>query len=82
MNATHIVNHKAASPRTRTTLLLLGLILLLAATLRFYHLGTESFSYDEGIMIDVTGSLDNVIANVAKGRPPLIVIAGYIWVNI
>ena len=82
MNATHIVNHKAASPRNRTTLLLLGLILLLAATLRFYHLGTESFSYDEGIMIDVTGSLDNVIANVAKGRPPLIVIAGYIWVNI
>lgn len=82
MNVTHIVNHKDASAQNRTTILLLGLILLLAATLRFYHLGTESFSYDEGIMLDVTGSLDNVIANVAKGRPPLIVIAGYIWVNI
>lgn len=82
MNVTHIVNSKDAPTPNRTTVLLLGLILLLAATLRFYHLGTESFSYDEGIMLDVTGSLDNVIANVAKGRPPLIVIAGYVWVSI
>jgi uncharacterized membrane protein len=33
-------------------------------------------------MIDLTESLDKVIANVQKGRPPLIVILGYIWVQI
>lgn len=78
----HNVNHKDALRHNRSSILLLCLILILAAALRFYHLGAESFSYDEGIMIDVTGNLDNVIANVQKGRPPLVVVAGYLWVNI
>lgn len=58
-------------------------ILAVATCLRLYQLGAESFSYDEGIMIEATSSgWDEVWANVTRGRPPLIVITGFIWVNL
>lgn len=63
--------------------LALLIILVTAAFLRFYALGSESFSYDEGIMIEATGSgWKEVVANISRGRPPVIVIVGYIWVTI
>jgi len=69
-------------PQHSRALLVLCLILALATALRFYDLGAESFSYDEGIMIHLTESLDEVIFNVQKGRPPLIVVLGFVWVKL
>lgn len=65
------------------TMTLLGIIVLLAATLRIYNLGTESFSYDEGIMLALTSSsFERVVEDIQFGRPPFLVLLGYIWVNL
>lgn len=64
-------------------LILLCAIIALATFLRLYHLGMESFSYDEGIMIDATGNdFEEVLVNIKRGRPPVLVIFGYLWVRI
>ena len=85
MNASQQLANNSTQPLSadRKFLLALGLIILLATTLRLYNLGTESFSYDEGIMIDATGSgIAQVIADVRRGRPPVLVIIGFLWVSL
>jgi len=62
---------------------LLGVITIIAAILRIYNLGTESFSYDEGIMLELTSSsFARVMEDIRFGRPPFLVLLGYLWVNL
>lgn len=61
---------------------LLVLVFSVGTLLRLYQLGAENLSYDEGIMVHVTSSLDEVRANVLKGRPPVLVVLGYGWVQL
>ncbi len=66
-----------------TLSILFLLVLLVGAFLRLYQLGIESFSYDEGIMIEATSSgWATVMANLARGRPPLIVLLGFGWIQL
>ena len=62
---------------------LLSLIIILGTALRFYNLGTESYSYDETIMVNITSSDPLPILNLGLrgGRPPVLVYLGYFWVQ-
>ena len=82
-NTTYWAALKYWSAPNWAALLPIGLIILLAAILRIYNLGTESFSYDEGIMINATGTgIDQAIADIVRGRPPVLVVLGFLWVSL
>ncbi|MGB7291992.1 MAG: glycosyltransferase family 39 protein [Thermodesulfobacteriota bacterium] len=55
-------------------------IILLAAALRFYDLGGESYWYDEIIMVRVVQ--DNIWAIIEGGRPHLFIILAHFWVKL
>lgn len=75
--------HASSVTTSWGTLFLLAAILLAATALRIYNLGTESFSYDEGIMLELTSSsFSRVVEDIQFGRPPFLVLLGYIWVNL
>lgn len=59
--------------------IIIVIVLVVATFTRFWNLGTESFWYDEYILLDITESLDNVVESIQTGRPPLIVALGYMW---
>ncbi len=63
---------------------LLAVVLVLAAALRIYNLGAESFWIDEVIMVQITqAGFDTVISEfVNDGRPPLYVFLSYAWSNL
>ncbi len=59
---------------------MLLLIIILAALLRLYDLGGESYWYDEVIMTDVAqGDLGKMIKS---GRPPLYVTFAHFWIKL
>ena len=80
---TDLQNEQSATSTDWIYLALLSIITLIAATLRIYNLGTESFSYDEGIMLELTSSsFTRVMEDIRFGRPPFLVLLGYLWVNL
>lgn len=64
---------------TSNPLILLVIVLIVASAARFWNLGTESFWYDELAMTDLTDSMDDVVATLRIGNPPLMIILGHIW---
>ena len=59
---------------------LLGFIILLAAALRFYDLGGESYWYDEVIMVRVAqGDIWSILEG---GRPPLYIVLAHFWIKL
>jgi len=58
---------------------LLGFIILLAAALRFYDLGGESYWYDEVIMVNA-GQKD-LGSIIQGGRPPVYVSLAHFWIK-
>lgn len=69
----------------RATIQMLSLVTLLvvAAFLRLYQLGAESFWTDEVTMMYATHSgMEGVMQEIYGGRPSLFVILGYHWLNI
>ncbi len=63
-----------------TPWILLGIITLLSLALRFYHLGGESYWYDEIIMLRV--AQDNIWAIIEGARPPLYIILAHFWIKL
>lgn len=59
---------------------LLVFIILLAAALRFYDLGGESYWYDEVIMLRV--AQDNILTIIEGGRPPIYIILAHFWIKL
>ena len=55
---------------------------LLALVLRFWDLGTESFWFDEFIMVEVTSVPEEMEKTLDGGRPPLMVLVGSVWGDI
>ena len=67
----------------KTPWLLLVLIILSGAFLRFYHIGRESFWLDEIIMLHVAGGgFHNIYNEALIGRPPVYVILAHLWLNL
>lgn len=72
----------AFSPATMRNISIV-LLLVTAAFLRLYQISAESFWIDEVSMIKATTSgYEHVYEEIANGRPPLIVIVGYHWLNV
>jgi mannosyltransferase len=63
-----------------TPWVLLGIIILLSLSLRFYDLGGESYWYDEIIMVRV--AQHNIWAIIKGGRPPLYIILSHFWIKL
>ena len=58
-------------------------LILLAAALRLYDLGTESYWIDEVVMINLTqGSWEPLADSLARARPPLFPLSGFFWVRL
>jgi len=59
---------------------LIILMMILAALLRFYDLGGESYWFDEVIMVHVAqGDLSSILHG---GRPPVYVLLAYFWIKL
>ncbi|MDH4137019.1 MAG: hypothetical protein OEW09_09950, partial [Anaerolineae bacterium] len=74
-----------APRRQRQTITVLILLVLLAFTLRVYHLGYQSFWYDEGQSYyfahqDSLGDMLDVISD--SDHPPLYFILLYLWMSV
>ncbi len=54
-------------------------LVVVAAVLRFWDLGGESFWYDELIMVDVTQSWEIATRDIGAGRGAVLVLIGYAW---
>lgn len=77
MTAPNLKNKQA--PLMLQTIVMIGALLIVAAFVRFWNLGAESFWFDEFILIEATSNSGNVTEQIQAGRPPLIVILGYLW---
>ncbi|HEV2814066.1 MAG TPA: hypothetical protein VGW10_12510, partial [Solirubrobacteraceae bacterium] len=67
------------------TPLLLGLIVALAAALRFVALGDQSYWYDEAVTVTVLdGSLGDVVDRLpdSESTPPLYYLAAWAWTQV
>lgn len=69
----------ASQPFNRSLLLLLLAILVLAAALRFWDIGAESYWLDESIMAGITASGEVTREEILGGRPPIYVLLGFAW---
>ncbi|MCA9913634.1 MAG: glycosyltransferase family 39 protein [Anaerolineae bacterium] len=54
-------------------------LVVVAALLRFWDIGGESFWYDELIMVDITQNWELAARDIDAGRGPVLVVIGYAW---
>ncbi|HEX2906318.1 MAG TPA: glycosyltransferase family 39 protein [Phototrophicaceae bacterium] len=76
---------KTETIRINAVVILLVGIVILAAALRFYDLGGESYWIDEVTMLQVTQSpLESILGSefLEHGRPPAYVLLGYAWTRV
>jgi uncharacterized membrane protein len=79
------MNNKTASKIQKyfTPGVLLGLILLLGAALRFYDLGKESYWIDEmSTIIEAQQSLSRMITSGRLDQPPAFYIPFHFWIRL
>jgi mannosyltransferase len=69
-----------SAERTRATLFYGGLLVLVAAFMRFASMATEPFWHDEITMLNLgLGGWDEVVTQFYAGRPPVFVAISYVW---
>jgi hypothetical protein len=71
-------------PRRRE-LALLALITALAAALRFWHLGSQSYWLDESFTVDLVGrSFGNMLSTIpqSESTPPLYYVLAWVWAKV
>lgn len=65
--------------KSSTMIAVVLIIICIGAFLRFYNLSTESYWFDEIVMLKVTATSQGVADTLALGRAPLLVLLGYTW---